>query len=693
MSSSSHLHPGSRGPLAPGLAPSLASGLASGLVVTLVAGVVAGVAGPAAAQIPPIGVTNPIIRLQPNSPLTPAEASINIADVEAKRKVFLEWTATVGFQEPYEFELTYDRDVLGANTPTSTAAPPVVLDPADEDFEEGTVVSGFVYRFPITVDRVIPRAALPGGASAGNARRSMFISVYARSRKTDPNRFGVASASWSFQYDTQAPNAPTIAPDVQVGDGRVEVAWSTNQASTEVDTWEIRWGSGIGSSTRALTAADLPNATTVSFSQLTYGVTEGLTNGTPVAVAVRGVDRFGNKGPLSEVVFGTPVAVDDFFKLYRKAGGAEEGGFCFVATAAHGSSAHPLVAALRAFRDSVLETTGPGGALTYAYYRASPPRAAEIAGDPSRQASARVLVGLVSAFVAVLCALGLGAVLLGLGAIARALRGSARRRGLGGALPGTPGRAAGAWLVVGLAVGVGPTASARPAREPATGAFGLGFELKGGPYLPALAQDTATAPGFDQFRLVFGEGGGSVSPNPLYRLGLDLQLLRGRYGTAGLGGSFGLMQFVGKGYFPGTGQRSTDTTVFNLAPLELTAFYRFDVLADRTGIPIVPYVRGGLAYDLWWVTVGNGDISRVRAPDAADDVIGRGGKLGLTATAGVSILLNFIDSGAARNLYHGLGIRGTYVFAEVNVRKVDGFGAAGFDFSDQTWSLGLYFER
>jgi hypothetical protein len=676
MSSSSHLHPGSRGPLA------------SGFVAAFVSLVVASIAGPAAAQ--PIGVTNPVIRLQPNSPLSAAEARINIADVEAKRKVFLEWTATVGFQEPYEFELTYDRDVLGANTPTSTAAPPVVLDPAEEQFQSGTVVSGFVYRFPITVDRVIPRAALPGGANAGNARRSMFVSVYARSRKTDPNRFGVASASWGFEYDTKAPTAPTITPEVQVGDGRVAVAWTTNQVSTEVDTWEVRWASGIASSTRALTVADLPNATTVSFSQLSYGVTEGLSNGTPVAVAVRGIDRFGNKGPLSDAVFGTPVAVDDFFKLYKKAGGEEEGGFCFVATAAHGSDAHPLVASLRAFRDAVLETTGPGGALTYAYYRASPPRAAEIAGDPERQASARVLVALVSAFVALVLALGLGAVVLGLVALARAFRG---RADAGWSQRASRGGRVTAGLALVVLVGVASPASARPAREPPTGAFGLGFEFKGGPYLPALAQDTATAPGFDQFRLVFGEGGGSVSPNPLYRLGLDLQLFRGRYGTAGLGGSFGLMQFVGKGYFPGTGQRSTDTTVFNLAPLELTAFYRLDVFADRTGIPIVPYVRGGLAYDLWWVTVGNGDISRLRAPNAADDVIGRGAKLGLTATAGVSILLNFIDSGAARNLYHGLGIRGTYVFAEVNVRKVDGFGAAGFDFSDQTWSLGLYFER
>jgi uncharacterized protein (TIGR03382 family) len=57
---------------------------------------------------------------------------------------------------------------------------------------------------------------------------------------------------------------------------------------------------------------------------------EGLSNGVLYAVAVAGVDQVGNTGVLSETVCGTPQIVDDFFELYRRAGGKAGGGFCQV---------------------------------------------------------------------------------------------------------------------------------------------------------------------------------------------------------------------------------------------------------------------------------------------------------------------------------------------------------------------------
>jgi hypothetical protein len=155
------------------------------------------------------------------------------------------------------------------------------------------------------------------------------------------------------------------------------------------------------------------------------------------------------------------------------------------------------------------------------------------------------------------------------------------------------------------------------------------------------------------------------------------------------------MQFVGKAFFGVDGPRSSDTTVFNLLPLSLTAFYRFDWLADRTSIPFVPYLRGGLAYHIWWVTTGTGNVSRFEGADPAssdDDVRGRGGKLGLVGTAGIALLLNTLEPEAAGNLFESTSIRGTYVFIEYQASKVDGFGQEGFDFSDNTWNLGLYVE-
>ncbi|AKU91356.1 hypothetical protein [Vulgatibacter incomptus] len=51
----------------------------------------------------------------------------------------------------------------------------------------------------------------------------------------------------------------------------------------------------------------------------------GLKNGVTVDVAVRGVDNDGNESAFSNVMEGTPVDVDDFWKRYKAAGGMQDG--------------------------------------------------------------------------------------------------------------------------------------------------------------------------------------------------------------------------------------------------------------------------------------------------------------------------------------------------------------------------------
>jgi len=107
----------------------------------------------------------------------------------------------------------------------------------------------------------------------------------------------------------------------------------------------------------------------------------------------------------------------------------------------------------------------------------------------------------------------------------------------------------------------------------------------------------------------------------------------------------------------------------------------------------VPYVKGGLAYTIWWSTNGRGNVSRVEGagPDGGD-LIARGGKLGLTGALGISFLLNALEPRSATSLYNATNIRGTYFFAELEATKADGFSADGFDLSDLTWNLGLMLE-
>ncbi len=56
----------------------------------------------------------------------------------------------------------------------------------------------------------------------------------------------------------------------------------------------------------------------------------GLENNVTYAVAVAGVDDVGNIGVLSQVECVTPIEVDDFFEVYREAGGKGGGGFCSI---------------------------------------------------------------------------------------------------------------------------------------------------------------------------------------------------------------------------------------------------------------------------------------------------------------------------------------------------------------------------
>jgi hypothetical protein len=59
-----------------------------------------------------------------------------------------------------------------------------------------------------------------------------------------------------------------------------------------------------------------------------------LSNKTTYALAIAGYDEVDNPGVLSEVVCGTPGDLDDFFEIYRRAGGKAGGGLCGVSLGA-----------------------------------------------------------------------------------------------------------------------------------------------------------------------------------------------------------------------------------------------------------------------------------------------------------------------------------------------------------------------
>jgi hypothetical protein len=131
----------------------------------------------------------------------------------------------------------------------------------------------------------------------------------------------------SIMLDLAAPPAP-VANTPTPGDGALNVSWS--QGSGSVDG-----GSGAANSFRvycdeSANVADggaiSRKCADVSGQGTTKTRIEGLRNGTEYAVEVVAVSQGGNESGRSNRVFGTPVQIDDFWRLYQQDGGREQGG-------------------------------------------------------------------------------------------------------------------------------------------------------------------------------------------------------------------------------------------------------------------------------------------------------------------------------------------------------------------------------
>lgn len=224
-----------------------------------------------------------------------------------------------------------------------------------------------------------------------------------------------------------------------------------------------------------------------------------------------------------------------------------------------------------------------------------------------------------------------------------------------------------ALLLAVLVLGAGP-AGAR-AESPRWGSF----ELGAGRYRPNIdAQPGLAAP--LPFEDIFGTGRGW-----LFRVGVAKAIFT-YPGALEVGVKTGFYRASGKGLQVVNGlitdTPSGDSTTFNVVPTSLTLTYRFDLLADRYGIPFAPYGRVALERYNWWVTSGSGSTAKSGATN------------GYSATGGIAFLLDFFDRGLARELDEDTGINHTYVFLDATKSWVRNFGSSkSWDLSDDKVSL------
>jgi len=198
-------------------------------------------------------------------------------------------------------------------------------------------------------------------------------------------------------------------------------------------------------------------------------------------------------------------------------------------------------------------------------------------------------------------------------------------------------------------------------------------EIGGGPYVPSVDREFS---GATPYHDIFGG-----TPSPMWRLHVAKAIWSGA-GSLEIGIKTGFWSKAGHailGGGPDAGQESGDRTTFNIVPTSLTLSYRAEQLYESYGIPLVPYGRVALERYNWWVTKGSKWTEK-------------GATNGWSASAGVALVLDWLDPDAAHNLDSDSGVSHTALYFDVTRSKVDDFGSKkSWDLSEKKlfWSGGL----
>ena len=203
-------------------------------------------------------------------------------------------------------------------------------------------------------------------------------------------------------------------------------------------------------------------------------------------------------------------------------------------------------------------------------------------------------------------------------------------------------------------------------------------ELRMGLYYPKI--DNEFDGGAKPFEAAFGD-------KSRFMIGaeFDWQALRIPYvGTLGPGLGVHYLKF-GRPALLRNGLPSEEETSLQIFPMHLMAVLRVDVIMRETGIPIVPYLKGGLGVALWRMSNGTGTAQ-------VGDVPGKGISYGPQFALGGALLLDWFDEYAARQADQALGINNTYFYAEYVSSHLGNVNGTGLQVGANHLSFGLTFE-
>jgi hypothetical protein len=240
--------------------------------------------------------------------------------------------------------------------------------------------------------------------------------------------------------------------------------------------------------------------------------------------------------------------------------------------------------------------------------------------------------------------------------------------------------------------------------------------IRVGPYIPEIDLQAGlnAKTGLGPYEAMFGDyylsdAAGVVKKHEqrvwqvLPMLDVD-RVLFDAFGQVTVGGSIGYMQKSAYAYLDGTTEdepmrersRASKNT-FRMIPLAATVGYRFTYLDDMYGIPVIPYVRGGISYYAWWMKAPNGNVSKVCEEMSVDGTCAKedkayGGSLGFQGSIGIAVRAERVDADATTSM-RSSGIDHAGFYAELQYAKVDGFGSESkLSVGDNTWFAGVDFE-
>ncbi len=209
-------------------------------------------------------------------------------------------------------------------------------------------------------------------------------------------------------------------------------------------------------------------------------------------------------------------------------------------------------------------------------------------------------------------------------------------------------------------------------REPSPRRWML--EIKFGPYKPAVDSEPGLSgePYYDIFACPPGRSCSGRWPGTaaMSAIELDMHLWKG-HGALGIAGSVGFFRIRGyslvqedpeQPYDPELNPwiASGDRTALNIMPLVLQAVYRWDYAARTWSVPLVPYIKAGGVYALWWIEGPDGKTARFGEGGGK----ARGGTFGYQINIGLALQLDFLEPGAAKTMDNELGINHSYIFCE-----------------------------